>query len=54
MMSSLKRDTIRAAQNASSARMFRKAGFGYSGFHCSASKKSPSNRPTDAGTLGYV
>jgi hypothetical protein len=45
-------DTIRAAQNASSGRMFSNAVFGYSGFHFSGSNASPSKRPTDAGTWG--
>ncbi len=54
IVSLVNRETMRAAQNASSGRMFRNAELGYSGFHFSGSKKSPSKRPTDAGTSGYL
>src|SRR5688572_8839852 len=46
MASSEKRETSRAPQNASSARMLSNAGFGYSGRHLTGSNASPSKRPT--------
>ena len=45
-ISSVKRETMRAAQNASSGSMRSKAGLGYSGFQRSGSKKSDSKFPT--------
>ena len=52
-VASSNREMMRAAQNASSGRMFSNAGFGYSGFHDAGSKASASNRPTARGTSGY-
>ena len=52
IISSVNRATIRAAQNASSGRMFSNAAFGYSGFHFIGSNASASNRPIDVGTSG--
>src|SRR5688500_9930686 len=54
MTSSEKRDTSLAAQNASSGRIWSKAGFGYSGRHLIGSKTSPSKRPTDFAPSQYL